>query len=444
MRRPSRASCYDAEMNRRDFLLGSVVLPTVAAAAERAAEKPAANEWAAVRQQFEMSFERVHTGHFFLSTHPRVVREAIERYRKALDVDPLTHLHEHHSELDEAVGNAAASYLEVKAEELAFTDSTTMGLGLVFGSLKLEPGAEVLATTHDHYSTLMALEYRAQRDGVVVKTIDLYNPAAPEAATAAKMTDAVVKAVGPKTRLVCITWVHSCSGVKTPVRAIADALARLNAGRAADQRVLLAVDGVHGFAAEDTSLPKLGCDIFITGTHKWLFGPRGTGLVWMKAELWPLMQPSIPSFAWQAYGTWMGVIPKAAIPGAIANTPGGFHSFEHRWALADALRWHAGLGKAKVHARVHALNRQFKEAVAKVKGVKLHTPLGDDLSSGINTFSVQGFSEDDVVKRLGEKNVVATVTPYRAPRFARVSFGILNTPEDVEAVVKAVRGLVTA
>lgn len=429
-------------MNRRDFLLGTTALPALAAAAEKApaAAAPAANEWAAVREQFDLGTKYVHGGLFFLATNPRVVREAIEKHRKGLDDDPLSYTQQL-EDTEEESRKAAAEYLEVKPEEICLTESTTMGLGLVYGCLKLEPGDEVLTTAHDHYSTAIALEHRVARDGITVKSVALYDSAAPEAASAAKMTEAIVKAVTPKTRLVAITWVHSCSGVKTPVRAIADALGKLNAGRDPSRRVLLSVDGVHGFAAEDTSMPKLGCDIFITGLHKWLFGPRGTGLLWMKSDVWPLMQPTIPTFSGDAYPMWMGVMPKAPLAPALLNTPGGFKAWEHRWAMPEAFRWHAGLGKARVAARIHALNRQFKEGLAKLKHVKLRTPLSDEVSCGIDTLEVAGLEPRDVVKKLHEKNVLATVTPYRAPRFARVSFGILNSPEDVEAVLKAIKGL---
>jgi hypothetical protein len=53
-------------------------------------------------------------------------------------------------------------------------------------------------------------------------------------------------------------------------------------------------------------------------------------------------------------------------------TPGGFHAFEHRWALTDAFRFHMEIGKAKVAARIHQLNAQRKQGVAKMPHVQLH------------------------------------------------------------------------
>ena len=59
---------------------------------------------------------------------------------------------------------AAAAYLGVQPSNLAFVDSTTMGLAMVYSGLKLEPGDEVLTTEHDHYATHESLRL-ARRDG---------------------------------------------------------------------------------------------------------------------------------------------------------------------------------------------------------------------------------------------------------------------------------------
>ena len=80
-----------------------------------------------------------------------------------------------------------------------------------------------------------------------------------------------------------MTWVHSSTGVRLPVAEYGAAIADLNRRRDRADRVLLCVDGVHGFGAVDVDLPDLGCDFLATGTHKWLFGPRGTGIVWGRA-----------------------------------------------------------------------------------------------------------------------------------------------------------------
>src|SRR5438552_3873764 len=75
-------------------------------------------------------------------------------------------------------------------------------------------------------------------------------------------------------------------GVRLPIRAIAEAVRDANQGRDDHDRALLIVDGVHGLGAVDETVAELGCDFFCAGTHKWMFAPRGTGIIWAKPESW--------------------------------------------------------------------------------------------------------------------------------------------------------------
>ncbi|MDQ3555221.1 MAG: aminotransferase class V-fold PLP-dependent enzyme, partial [Gemmatimonadota bacterium] len=249
----------------------------------------------------------------------------------------------------------------------------------------------------------------------------------PEAASEGEIVARLTRAVTPRTRVVAVTWVHSSTGVKLPLRAMADALAALNAGRAEEDRALLCVDGVHGFGVEDTSMAELGCDFFVAGTHKWIFGPRGTGLIWGKPSAWKAVSPTIPTFSRGA--GWGGVM-----------SPGGFHSFEHRWALGEAFRFHLEIGKARVAERIHALNRQCKEGLAAMPHVQLHTPRADGLSAGLVCFDVRGRRPGEVVEQLRRQKIIASTTPYQ-PSYARLTPGLLNSPEEIDTALGAIRAL---
>jgi isopenicillin-N epimerase len=433
---------------RRSFLtyLASSV-PLVGCASPKAAVAPVTaaragdlSTWEGVRSQFALSPDWLHFAGFLLASHPKPVRDAIERHRQGLDANPALYLHEHES-IDESVRKAAATYLgSTDPSEVALTDSTTMGLGTLYQGLPLRSGQEVLTTTHDHFSTHESLRFASERTGAVVRKVPLYEK--PELATAGGMTDAIAKAISPQTRVVAITWVHSGTGVRTPIRAIADVVAKANKGRDEKDRILFCVDGVHGFGVEATPVAQLGCDFFVAGCHKWLFGPRGTGIVWGRKELWPLVRPSIPSFSAEAFGPWI----KGAAPtpsNGIVMTPGGFHSFEHRWALGEAFAFHQDIGRERVTARIHELNRQCKEGLAAMKHVTLHTPRTDDISAGIVTFEVAGFEPPKVVERLSAQRIIASTTPY-ATSYARLAPGLLNSPSEVDTALRRVRELASS
>jgi selenocysteine lyase/cysteine desulfurase len=434
-------------MYRRDFLvrtgqtIGAVALASALRTAEALASKRTSSDspsWEEVRGNFNLTPGLVHMAGFFLASHPKPVRDAIEGYRRGLDANPIEYWFANIAKSEAAVAAAAAHYLGVDPADIALTDSTTMGLGLLYSGLKLRANQEILTTTHDHYSTETALRLRAERTGASVRRIPLYSDAS--AKSADEIVNNVAKAITPQTRVLAVTWVHSCTGVKLPIRAIADALKPTNSSRDEQDRVLLCVDGVHGLGVDGTELPELGCDFFIAGCHKWMFGPRGTGLVWGKPSAWPAATATIPTFDDANYEMWMGLRPQAPIPVGSWMSPGGFHSFEHRWALDRAFQFHQTIGKPRIAERIHSLNRQLKDGLAKMPNVKLYTPAEDELSAGIVCFDIQGEPAQQVVDELRKRKIVASVTPYKT-QYARLSPGLLNSPAEVETVLAAVREL---
>lgn len=426
-------------IERRQFieaLAATAALGCQAARATPGNSPGAADEWGAIRGEFDLSPDWIHLAGFLLASHPRRVRNAIERHRRALDENPALYLEGRFLDSTPML-RPAATYLGAQPEEIALTDSTTMGLAIVYQGLPLASGDEVVTSTHDHYVTHEALRLATLRAGAVLRKVPLYE--APARASAAAMASAIGAAITPRTRVVAITWVHSSTGVRTPVREIAELVARANAGREPARHILLCVDGVHGFGVEDVSMADLGCDFFIAGTHKWMMGPRGTGIVWGKADKWRLLRPTIPHFGAAAFEAWMKNEPPPPTT-ADMMTPGGFHSFEHRWALGEAFEFHLGIGKAKVARRIHELNRQCKEGLLRLAHVTVHTPLADELSSGIITFDVAGATPAAVVERLHARGIVASTTPY-AVSHARLAPSLLNSPEEIDRAVAEIAAL---
>jgi isopenicillin-N epimerase len=410
------AACTSA----RPFLASdSLGLPQPASGA-------ATTDWRAVRRQFRLTPDVVHLTAFFIASHPSPVREAIERHRRGLDEDPTRYLMEHGTPLRLAVVEQAASFFGAQVGGVALTDSTTMALAILYNGLKLSEGDEILHEQSGYYSSVFSLRYKQESSGVRLREVELYKD--PAQASVGQLTDRLISAIGPRTRVLALTWVHSDTGLKLPIRAIADRLAEVNEGREAAERILLCVDGVHGLGVEDVTLGELGCDFFAAGTHKWMFGPRGTGVLYSaRPEAFDLLRPTIPPFGAQS------------TPG-LRMTPGGFHSFEMRWATADAFRFIEGIGKAQVTARTRELASRLKEGLSEVRGVRLLTPRPPELSAGIVAFNVDGWVPVRAAARLGERGFVVAESSYGVSSI-RASPSILNTSEELDRFVRAVAEL---
>jgi selenocysteine lyase/cysteine desulfurase len=380
-----------------------------------------------------------------LASHPKPVRDAIEKHRDALDANPVDYYELNFAANENIVREKAAAYMNVSPGEIALTDSTTMGLAMLYSGLRLKAGQEILTTTHDHYSTEKALEFAAAKTGATISRVKLYED--PANASVDEMVGVLKKGITSKTKIIAVTHVHSWTGVKTPIKEIASMVKEMNGSRAAADRIYFCVDGVHGFGVENTNIADIGCDFFVAGTHKWIFGPRGTGVLFARKDAWDMIAPIIPPFELPVYGAWMGVaaawmgdVSKEEFSFADLCTPGGFHSFEHRWALADAFQWQLNIGKARVEEYTHALSKRLKEGMKSIPHIKLLTPREELLSSGINVFTVSDQEPEETVKRLLAKNITASVTPYKAI-YARLTPSIVNAEQEVDEVIRALEGI---
>ena len=417
------------ELTRKELLAGAAAAGVVAGCGSSAKKPPAFDprDWASVKAHYGLSRDVRHFDAFVLSSHPRPVREAIERHRRELDADPARYVRENEAALDGRVAEAAAGYLGVSGGDLAFMDSTTMGLGLVYGGVEAR---NPVATEHDFYATHEALRQRFGR----TRLIRLYDD--PARATVQGIVEAAKDGIYADTGVLALTWVHSSTGVRLPLPEIAQAL-----DGARRRGLLVVVDGVHGLGADDEPVRIESFDVLVAGCHKWLGGPRGTGLVW-SIKAWDRLRPTIPSFAPMSYAAWLeGRPPPSDAPPGPAFTPGGYHAFEHRWALAEAFAFQASLGRTRVAERIRSLATRLKQGLAELPRVRLITPMAERLSAGLVCFDVRGVDPREAVERLArEHRIAASVTPY-AERHVRLGTGLWVDEADVDAAVAAVARL---
>jgi selenocysteine lyase/cysteine desulfurase len=386
-----------------------------------------------VRADFEAAPDLIHMAGLLLATHPKRVRDAIDEHRRRLNENPAGYLlanwgrapENHEEEGEGQARRAAARYLEMDHRNIALTGNTTTGLATVYNGIAIRPDQEVVCAHWNHWATEGSIEYRAQKIGFGVRRPALFDGY--DRVDEQQMVERLVEEIGERTRIVAATWVHSISGLKLPIAEIGRRIEALNEGRAPEERIIFCVDGVHGLGVEDAAMADFHCDFFIAGCHKWLFGPRGTGIIAAAPDAWRYAIPTIPSFS------------GSTTPGR-RYTPGGFHAFEHRWALEQAFEFHEALGKERVEERIHALTAHLIEGLGEMKHVRLRTPSDPALTAGIVTFEVDGKSTGEVVGHLKERDIIASATPEDAP-IPRLSPGLLNDHGEIETVLGAIAEL---
>ncbi|MCF5052795.1 aminotransferase class V-fold PLP-dependent enzyme [Pseudomonas syringae] len=394
--------------------LGTALLPQAMAA--NATDDP----WTGFKQLFNQDPDYLHFSNFLVASHPRPVREAIERYRAQIDRNPGLAMDWDLQETWKREGQVrewAARYLNATPPQIALTGSTSEGLAMIYGGIKVRPDQEILTTVHEHYATQNVLDFRVQKQGTQVRRIKLFD--SPSRVSADEVLGTLQRAIRPNTRVLGMTWVQSGSGVKLPVGAIGQLVDEHNRNRDDQDRMLYVVDGVHGFGVENLGFPDMHCDFFIAGTHKWMFGPRGTGLVCARDAKNNYVTPMVPTFSEDKdFATIM--------------TPGGYHAFEHRWAADEAFKLHLQLGKAQVQARIHALNTELKDQLLEHPQIELVTPRSPDLSAGFTFFRVKGQESDAVAAYMLKNRVVIDAVERDVGPVIRTAPGLLNSTDEIQ------------
>ena len=417
--------------NRREFLKQAGILaaalplgaslPNVAGAANAA--PVTGNKWTRLQQLFDQDPAYLHFSNFLITSHPKPVREAIERHRAALDKNPGLAMDWDLGVIEQREENVrvwAGRYLQADAKQIALTGSTTEGLATIYGGVHVRPDQEILTTEHEHYATHTILALRSERDGTRVRKIRLFQD--PYNASKAEILAAIDGAIRPETRVLGMCWVHSGSGMKLPIGEIGAIVDQHNRGRSDADRIVYVVDGVHGFGVDNLNFAQMNCDFFIAGTHKWMFGPRGTGIVCSRFAEVRYVTPIIPTFSEAtAFSTTM--------------TPGGYHSFEHRWALDEAFKLHLELGKAEVEARIHELNSYLKQRLQQRPQIELVTPLSPELSAGFTFFRVKGKDSDKIAAYLMTNKVVADAVERDVGPVIRTAPGLLNDEAQIDRLL---------
>lgn len=382
---------------------------------------PTNPDWAWVRSQFNYDNSWVQASNFLFSSHPRSVRDAINRYRDEFDFNPKETLSATGSR-ERRAREAVARIFGSSQENIALTQSTTMGHGLFWNGIKIRADQEVLVSEHDHPVMYGTIELRQRRTPFTLSRVLLHQPAA--AFSTSDIVQRVQAALTPRTRILALTWVHSSTGVRLPIAEISALVQAHNRGRSDEEKTIFFVDGVHGLAAVNATFEQLGCDFFVAGTHKWCSGPRGTGVAIGTALAWAQMDPTFVTFSGRT------------APGPL-HTPGGFADYEHRWAMAESVEFLECVGLDRIQNRIADLCTRFKTAVQSHSRIRLYTPMDPAQSAGIVCFDILGMTAPQVVEQLRLLRILATQTPYTVT-YPRVSFSMFNNEADVDATARAV------
>jgi len=169
-----------------------------------------------------------------------------------------------------------AEFINCDEKEVVLTHNVTEGINIIAQGLKLKKGDEVIITNHEHAGNAIPWYTRARRDRVVVKV-------APLGRDAAETLSNIERAITKKTRIIAVPHMTCTNGQILPAKEIVELGHR--------KKILVMLDGAHPPGMFKVDVRDLGCDFYATCGHKFLLGPKGTGFLYVKQEVFDRVEP---------------------------------------------------------------------------------------------------------------------------------------------------------
>ncbi len=431
-------------MKRSEFLsawmavgAGSMLLPFPAVAAE--AHGPAAGPtalrppavwppvdptdesfWTFLRGQFPLAEDRAYLNTGGLGASPYAVIDAVKAKMDELELVCETG---HTEEIWKETKGAAARLLGCDAGEIAFVRNTTEGINIVAQGLPFKSGDEVILTTHEHVGNALTWLALTKQKGIVLRLFE------PSTVSQAENLDRIAGLINKRTRLISVPHAVTTTGLLLPVKEIA-ALARTKG-------IWSFVDGAQTAGMLPFSLHDIGCDAYATSGHKWLMGPKETGLLYVRQSMLDTVRPLfVGAYSDGGFDFLKGTV---AFHPTAQRYEYGTVNIPLRAGLKAAFSFIERIGIANVWKRDRALSDRLYEGLAAIPRVTVLSPEDPSMRSAMVTFMHKGRAHLDLQEHLNTFNLRTRSVTEGGLAALRISTHVYNSFAEVERVLEGVR-----
>ena len=329
----------------------------------------------------------------------------------------------------EAVRGKIARFVNAAHEdEIVLNSGTTEGINMVaygWAMPRMQAGDEIVLSVMEHHANIVPWHFLRERQGVVLKWVDVD-------ATGALDPQAVIDAIGPKTKLVAVTHCSNVLGTVVDVKTIcAGAHAR---------GVPVLVDGSQGAVHLPVDVQDIDCDFYAITGHK-LYGPSGSGAIYCKPERMAEMRPFLGG------GDMIKEVSKEAV---IYNDPpmkfeAGTPGIVQTIGLGVALDYLMDLGMDNVARHEAGLRDYAMQRLGGLNWLQIQGTTPD--KAAIFSFTLDGAAHAHDISTILDKKGVAVRAGHHCAgplmdhlgvtATCRASFGLYNTTDEVDTLVDA-------
>ncbi len=370
---------------------------------------PTDRTWSVIRSEFITTPGVTYMNNASLGMPPGVVAEAIWNGYRALSEDPIRAKHDLRDEIGQNVLPDLAAFLGVDPSEVILTRNATESLHLAATGLKLERGDHVIVTTQEHPAGRQPWRYREAKHGISVSEVFVPSPFEDHHSVVASIEGAVTS----KTRAIAFCHVTR-GGHLYPVKEIS-AMAR-------EKGIATIVDGAQALGMFRIDLNVLGCDVYAASLHKWLLGPMGTGMLYIREG---------------ARENWASNYSELSTKDQPNYSPPGTSDLPLKAAVGTALTFANRIGIDAIAERTRFLSDYLKTRLANVSKVQILSGSTDSTSApGSTIFEMDGVDALESVPAMLDAATIHIDEHQRDGHNAiRISTHYYNSMDDIDRLI---------
>ncbi|MGA9364400.1 MAG: aminotransferase class V-fold PLP-dependent enzyme [Bacteroidota bacterium] len=374
-----------------------------------------------IRDQFPLTHDRAYFNTGGLGASPFVVIETVKRKMDELEaVSEVGHTEEAWA----AIKEKAARILGCEPAEVSLTSCATEGIDIVVNGLPLKRGDEVITTTHEHVGGILAWLARQKLDGIVLKWFE------PSRTSRGENLERLSRLITERTRVISVSHITTTTGQQLPVKEIAHI--------AKDKGLWYFLDGAQVPGMMPVNVKDIGCDFYATSGHKWLLGPKRTGLLYVRKAMLESVRPIfVGAYSDNGFDLTTG---KIAFHPTAQRYEYGTYNAPLMIGLGAAIEFLQSIGMDNVWRRNEALSTRVYEGLSELKNVEMLSPSHPEDRGAMITFRMKNVKVEQLQSFLADKYKLRTRFVGEANlNGLRISTHIYNNFEEVDRLISGVK-----
>lgn len=368
-------------------------------------------DWNKVSSHFLLDESLTYLNTGSLGSTPRSVLESRRLIEQKLESNPVGEGFGSVLRQAEAVAGKLADLLTCDVKEVSVTRNTTEAINFIAEGINLQPGQRVLTSNQEHGGGLGAWKYLQKYRGVEIDTAEIGSPPKDED----EIVDQFKKQIKPQTRVILCSYVTFSNGVKVPIARLSELAHQRNC--------LMIVDGAQATGGIPVNVKQLGCDAYASSGHKFLLGPKGTGILYISERARDQIKPMQLD---DGYGYYTAIRGTNSMPEAIG--------------LGEVIDWFKELGRDAVYSRLMSLRNSLYEVLQKTPHIKIDSPPPQSsMASHLVCFRLTNREKyPQLQEQLQKDKVIVKVVGINGIDY-RLGAHLYNTEEDVAKFAESLK-----